>query len=182
MLYRMGHQRHERYWKKFLMPGEKVLRTFGVSGRYLFVFWWLPVLLLAGAAVALSFWIPLLGVLLLLVAVLMVVPALYLTFFVHYAVTDSRVMSREGLLHKRMVTVRHDYITDITVNETIMERLLTNTGSLGLNTAGSQNVELHLRHINGPLKVKSDVYKHWYAVSQQPGPRKAPSEVPPLTR
>ncbi len=160
MLYGMGHKRHERYWQRFLLPGESVIHTFGVSGVYVFLFWVLPMLLLLGGAVMIGLSNIVLGVMLVVPVLGLLVPALYLTYFVHYAITDRRTMMREGILNKHFVTVDYRSITDVTVRESLLERIFTRTGSIGVNTAGSNRVELGLRHVARPMAIKADIYKH----------------------
>src|SRR5687767_7730155 len=102
----MAHsQRHEQYWRKFLLPGERAIHTFGISGAYLVFFWVVPFLLMLTVAIAIMFQNVLLGALFIIPSLSLLLPAFYSLFFVHYAITDRRVMEREGVLHKRFVTV-----------------------------------------------------------------------------
>lgn len=121
----MGHTRHDKYWQRFVLPGEKIVHTFGVSRLYVFIFWVVPslvALILAGVMVSTNI---LASVLLFFVGVVFLVPAIYLRYFVHYVVTDRRVMTRAGILHKRFITVDLVSVTDLRVYESFFERLLT---------------------------------------------------------
>lgn len=124
----------------------------------------------------------LLGAFLFFIALTLLIPALYLAYFVHYAITDRRIMSREGILHKHFVTVQYRSVTDVTVRESMLERIFTRTGSLGVNTAGSHHVELKLRHIARPLAVKADIYKHLHEMTRQSGGGQPPGAIKDLTR
>jgi len=162
----MGHKGHQRYWQRFLLENEQIVHTFGVSRRYVITFFWLPAaFFLVVGLVVLSNNL-LLGILTLIPAGGLLMPAVFLWLFVHYAITDKRVMSREGVLHKRFVTVSFRSITDVTVNELFLERLLTRTGTIGVNTAGSNRIELHWRHIAKPVERRKDVYKHAQRINQ----------------
>lgn len=100
---------------------------------------------------------------------MLLVPALYLTYFVHYAVTDKRTMTREGILNKHFVTVDYRSITDVAVRETILERIFTRTGTIDVNTAGGHHVELKLRHVARPMALRGDIYKHLHKATEQAG-------------
>jgi len=126
----MGHSRHTRYWQRFLLPGERAIHTFGVSGLYVTFFWGGPLLLALSLAAVIGVSNALLGVLLLVLVAFALVPIVYLLFFVHYAITDRRVMSREGIFHKRFITVDLRSITDALVQEPFLERLLSRSGAI----------------------------------------------------
>ncbi|MFH1354018.1 MAG: PH domain-containing protein [bacterium] len=165
----MNHRRHARYWRRFLLPGENVIHTFGVSWAYVTLFWLLPAAALLAAGVVVDAWIGLLGLMFVLLAVILLVPALYLAYFVHYAVTNQRTMVREGILYKHFVTVDYHSITDVTVRETLLERIFTRTGTIDVNTAGGDQVELKLRHVARPMNLRGDIYKHLNELTGQPG-------------
>ena len=166
----MGHERHARYWQRFLLPGEKVIHTFGVSGLYIAVFWGGPLLLALVSAVVVGVSSPVLGGLLLVVVATSLIPILYLLYFVHYAITDRRVMSREGIFHKRFVTVGLRSVTDVMVREPFLQRLITRTGTIGINTAGSPGVELYYRHVRHPFERRKDIYKRLQQAAAYQGP------------
>ena len=149
-----------KYWQRFLLPGEKLMHSFGVSRRYIMVFFALPAVafLLAGLGVGADN--ALLGILLVIPAFGLMMPVLFLWLFVHYAITDGRVMVREGVLHKHFVTVNYRTITDVTVRELFLERIFTRTGTVGVNTAGSNRVELYWRHVARPQDRRRDIYHH----------------------
>lgn len=156
----MNHKKHKKYWERFMLPDENIIHLFGVSGRYIFVFWGIPAVALFILMIFMGSINIILGLLMALVVVSVSLPIIYLWYFVHYAITDQRVMTREGILHKEFITADLPSVTDITVNETFFERLLTRTGEIGVNTAGSDFVELHFRHIRKPLLIRGDIYKH----------------------
>lgn len=109
----------------------------------------------------------LLGFLLGLVAISVFLPILYQKYFIHYAITDHRVMTREGLLHKIFVTADLPSVTDITINESFLERILTRTGVVGINTAGSNHVELHFDHVKRPFALRKEIYRNQYKIIEE---------------
>lgn len=156
----MASGRHQKYWQQFLLPNERLLHAFGVSSAYIIVFWSLPLLALLGLALASAASSPPLAGLLAIGALGLLLPITYLSLFIHYAITDRRVLAREGVLHKRFVTVELHSITDITIQEPFLERLLTKTGTIGVNTAGSPQIELFYRHVHRPFRLRQDIYHH----------------------
>lgn len=156
----MSHKKHKKYWKRFLLPDENIIHLFGVSKRYIVVFWIIPAFALFVLMIFMGSISIILGVLMAFAFLSTTLPIIYLRYFVHYAITDQRVMTREGILHKEFITADLPSVTDITVNESFFERVLARTGEIGVNTAGSDFVELHFRHVRKPLLIRSDIYKH----------------------
>ncbi len=153
----MGRDGH---WQRFLLPEERLIHTFGVSRSYLTVFFLLPALVLLVLGVVIGALGELVGALFLLAGGGMLLPAFFMWFFVHYAITDRRVMSRVGVLGKHSISVDLTMITDVAIREPFWERLITRSGTIGINTAGSPRVELVLRHVGRPFDRKQDIYKH----------------------
>jgi uncharacterized membrane protein YdbT with pleckstrin-like domain len=156
----MSHKRHQKYWQRFLLPNENIIHMFGVSGLYIVVFWILPAILTLILMLYLLAVNIILAFLVALIFLSVAVPAVYLRYFVHYAITDQRVMTREGILHKKFITADLPAVTDIPVKEKFFERVLTRTGEIGVNTAGSHFIELYFKHIKKPVLVRHDIYKH----------------------
>jgi len=157
----MADDKNLEYWSRFLLAKEEVIHDFGVSRWYITIFFLLPSILLMAVAIF-SFLNEYLIVCLLLafIALVFFVPAIYLAYFVHYVVTSQRVISREGIFHKKFIAVDLPSITDVTISEAFLERLITKSGIIGLNTAGSHHIELSLRHISRPFNRRKDIYKH----------------------
>ena len=140
---------------------------FGVSSAYLTIFWLLPAVtmtVIAGYAATINI---MLWLLLSLVAAAVYLPIIYQRYFIHYAITDRRVMTREGLLHKTFVTADLPSVTDITINESFLERIFTRTGVIGINTAGSNHVELHFDHVKRPFVLRKEIYRNQYKVIEE---------------
>jgi uncharacterized membrane protein YdbT with pleckstrin-like domain len=156
----MGHKKHGRYWKRFLLPNEKPIHMFGVSGAYIFLFWVVPALAVLVLAFYVGIFYTYIGLMFAVPALAMLLPAMYMAYFVHYIVTDQRVMSREGFLYKKFVTVSLSSITDMQVHESLLERMITRTGTIGVNTAGSPRIELFFHHVDRPLDRREDIIKH----------------------
>ena len=77
-----------------------------------------------------------------------------------YALTDRRMLVHKGWLSTSTISIEYKNITDITVDEPFLERLITKTGSLSVNTAGSGIKEVVLRHITTPYEVRKKIDKN----------------------
>lgn len=71
-----------------------------------------------------------------------------------YGFTNKRIIARKGWLSVNTVTVDFNKVTDIRVREGIVERFITKTGTLVINTAGTHKEEIVLRNIDDPHKIK----------------------------
>ena len=140
--------RYGRIWSKVLSKDEKIKYEFSVGDLYRYVGWIL--LSILGLGVAIHLWW--LGVVLIFLA------WFYFGFYLKtanaFAFTNRRVLIYRGWLSTEMISVDYDKITDISVIEPIIERLITKTGHLTINTAGTEKAEIVLKHITHPYEVK----------------------------
>ena len=166
MLKTVSHQKHHKYWQRFLLPGEKPLHMFGISRLFIVVFWVGPGLIATAAAawVLIVLSVPL-GAILMVVPASFFLAAILYRYFTHYVITDKRAMSRAGIIHKKFITVDLKSVTDITVRESFLERVLVGTAMIDLNTAGSDRVELVLKHVRKPFALRRYIYKHQQILS-----------------
>lgn len=139
---------YKEIWEKTLAPNEEVKYEFSIGERYRYVglcfFLILGVLLVTQAI-----WV---GVL----AIISVI--LYFGWFLKisnaYAFTNKRVLIYQGWLSTELISVDYDKITDIIVEEPVLENLYAKSGRLLINTAGSPQQEIKLHHIQEPYEVK----------------------------
>ena len=138
---------YQHIWDKTLVEGEKVEYEFSVSSRfrkvYLIVWSIISLILLPAAGI---------GILTFLIALLYF--AFYLQRANAYAFTKKRVLVHKGWLSTNAISVDFNQITDVTVVERFFDRLLTKTGSLAINTAGTTKHEIALKNIARPYEVK----------------------------
>ncbi|KKR02813.1 MAG: hypothetical protein UT31_C0040G0007 [Parcubacteria group bacterium GW2011_GWF2_39_13b] len=71
-----------------------------------------------------------------------------------YAFTNQRVLIHRGWLSTHTISIDYQKITDLTVVEPFFERILTNSGDLHIDTAGTPAQEIVLRHISSPYEAK----------------------------
>ena len=139
---------YEQIWKKVLRTDETVKYEFSVGKRYRtfnLIVWSLLGLLFMGA----SFEFGTIFILFIL---------FYFGFYLRvanaYALTDKRIIIHRGWLSTNAVSIEYSNVTDVTIQEPFIERLLTKSGSLAVNTAGSGAKEVVLMHITTPYEVR----------------------------
>ena len=136
----------QKVWQKVLGQNEEIKYEFSIGKRYTtilgvtLIILGVPMLALAGTGVALIG----LGFFLMW----------YLKKANHYAFTDKRVLIHKGWLSTRLTSVDYNKITDTHIEEPFFSRILTKTGHLAINTAGTTVHEVVLKHIEMPYEVK----------------------------
>lgn len=138
---------NEKIWNKVLNKEEEIKYNFSIGSRYIkfnLIFW--------GILSAPLIFITDFGVIIFLLIVFYF--AFYLRLANAYAFTSKRIIIHTGWLSTQTVSVDYAKITDIHIKEPFFERIITNTGSIAINTAGSSGLEVFLKHIERPYEVK----------------------------
>lgn len=136
-------------WKRVLSSNEVIKREFSIGKNYIII--------------NLIFWLIFGGILLrgeIGVFVIFLTLFYYLFYLKqanHYAFTNKRVLIIKGWLSTKLTSIDYDKITDITVLEPFLDRLIYKTGSLAINTAGTALHEVVLKHIEDPYKIKQEL-------------------------
>ncbi len=78
----------------------------------------------------------------------------YLKIANAYALTNKRVLIHRGWLSTDLVCVDYNKITDLTVVVPFFESLITGTGDLHIDTAGTPIQEIVLKHIAAPYEIR----------------------------
>lgn len=78
-----------------------------------------------------------------------------------YAFTNKRVLFHKSWLSTHTTSVDYSKITDVYVQEPFLERILTRTGHIAINTGGTNLHEIVLKNVESPyeLKKKLDTLK-----------------------
>ena len=85
-------------------------------------------------------------------------PAFY--YFVYlkrsnaYAFTNKRVLIHRGWLSTNLISVDYVKITNIFISQSFFQKILTKTGTIAIDTAGTGGEEVVLKNINNPYKLK----------------------------
>lgn len=138
---------YQKVWDKTLSENEKVEYEFSVSDRYRKIF-----LIIWGAISLMLLFVMGIGLVVFLIALFYL--GYYLRVANAYAFTNKRVLIHRGWLSTNAISVDYDKITDVTVVENFFDRLITKTGSLIINTAGTYKHEVILKNIASPYEVK----------------------------
>lgn len=77
-----------------------------------------------------------------------------------YVITDKKILILSGLLNKSIKDIPHSKITDSQITQSFFEKLFFESGTILLNTAGSDGYEISIKHVNNPFEVKKIVDKH----------------------
>lgn len=134
----------ESEYQRFLAPGEKVVKVFDyATSQFIWDIVW--------------------GVLLIpvfLIGLILITVSLYRKFTLKYLVTDKRVIVKKGLIGQSTISADYSKITDVTVQQGILGRLILHTGTIVLNTAGTDLGEVILEWIQDPFEAKNTIYAH----------------------
>lgn len=95
----------------------------------------------------------LISILVLIYSVIMLIRLEYRIISRRYALTNERVLYSKGIFSENFKSASYNYITDVGFHQTLWDKIF-NTGTLTVNTAGTNNYEIRYRKIRDPLKVK----------------------------
>lgn len=148
---------YEKIWRKVLNEGEEPRYEFSMGNKYrwfgvtawviISAILFLPVIF--SVSVGLGLWCFIL---------INALTLFYFRFYARianaYAFTNRRIIIHRGWLSTQTISVDYDKITDTTVIEPFFERIISATGGLAINTAGTSGQEIILLHIDKPYEVK----------------------------
>lgn len=139
---------YKKIWNKVLRDDEEVEYEFSLGKRYRMFY--LTLFIILGLFLLLG--LPPLGVIFILFSLFYF--GFYLRVANAYAFTNKRVLVHTGWLNTHAISIEYEKITDVTVQEPFLERLITKTGNLSINTAGTTAKEVILKHIPTPYEVR----------------------------
>jgi uncharacterized membrane protein YdbT with pleckstrin-like domain len=82
----------------------------------------------------------------------------YLRIANAFVLTDRRIIVKRGWLNTSIKSVNYDRITDVGVEQSFLDKILYNTGTLSISTAGGDGYELELNCISNPHEMKKNLY------------------------
>ena len=68
-------------------------------------------------------------------------------------ISNKRTVRHEGIIRRHTTEVLHDHVRSVDINQTFMQRILK-VGSIGIDSAGQDGVEIEVRDIPAPYEVK----------------------------
>ena len=81
----------------------------------------------------------------------------YLKISNQYFFTNRRIIIKKGWLSYRTSTIHYNRITDATVSQDIIDRII-GIGTVSISTAGQEGYKLILAHIEKPNELKRELY------------------------
>lgn len=127
-------------WQKILSKDEIVKEEFSISNRYIKI-WGIVSVVITSISI-----------------VIPIILAFYYFFYLKraniYAFTNKRILIHKGWLSTHLTSVDYHKITDIHVKEGFFERIITKSGSLIIDTAGTSGEEIILKNVANPYKLK----------------------------
>lgn len=157
-------QKQRDAFRKFLSEDEELILVTGFSKAYIrskFLMYVLfPGMLFLGLGLGLGWvlgidkiWAFVAGVVLMFLAAL--VRTMHIYHANRYLLTSRRVVIKQGLLSVKLTATLFDKITHLEVDQSIVDRFLLHHGSIIINTAGMNKVEIVLKFVDYPLELKN---------------------------
>ncbi|MDD5147586.1 MAG: PH domain-containing protein [Candidatus Daviesbacteria bacterium] len=72
-----------------------------------------------------------------------------------YLLTTRRVIIKKGLFSVKLTAALFDKITNLVVDQSIVDRLLLHHGTIVVNTAGVSKGEIILKYVDSPMELKN---------------------------
>ncbi|MFA5211557.1 MAG: PH domain-containing protein [Patescibacteria group bacterium] len=141
---------YQKIWDKTLSKGEEVKYSFSIGDRYI------KFNLIAWGVVSV-FLLPAMGFGVLTFLIALFYYKFYLRVANAYAFTNKRVLIHTGWLSTHSTSIDYSKITDVHVREPFFDKVVTKTGDIAINTAGSGAIEVILRHIEKPYEIKKQL-------------------------
>lgn len=95
--------------------------------------------------------------------------AIYLRLARHYFVTNERILQINGWLAQQVVSVDYNTITDMTIEQDVLERFFMRTGTIMIDTAGQPSEEIMLHHVAEPAVLRDRILGQVEACRLQTG-------------
>lgn len=141
---------YQKIWDKVLNPNEIIKYEFSIGPFYrklCLILWCLFGVLFILSGDTAGF-----GIIVILLA------AFYYAFYLKvanaYAFSDDRVLIHKGWLSTKLISTEYQKITNVTVHDPFISRIITKTGTLVIDTAGTSGKEITLTRIERPYEVK----------------------------
>ena len=132
-------------WQKVLSKDEVIKEEFSISNKYINIWG--------------TFWIIILGIFTLaMLGIGALIPAFYYFIYLKksnlYAFTNKRILIHRGWLSTNLISVDYNKITNIFVSQSFFQKILTKTGTIAIDTAGTGGEEVVLKNVNDPYELK----------------------------
>lgn len=146
---------YQDIWNKALGTDERVEWEFSLSARYLNfnLFFWSVIALAILFFGFYSIWLFPVGI------VVFFAGFFYFGFYLRwanlFAFTNKRVLIHRGWLSTSMISIDYAQITEVEARQAFSEKIMYNSGTISINTAGSSDQEVTLTGIGDPYGLKT---------------------------
>ncbi len=157
-------QEQKDAFRKYLSEDEEMVLVTGFSKAYIrskfAIYLLFPGVLFLGVGLGIA-WLFGLGRIWALVLGLgfMFLSAILKTMHVYhanrYVLTTRRVIIKKGLFSVKLTAALFDKITNLVVDQSIVDRLFLHHGTIIVNTAGVSKGEITLKYVDYPLELKN---------------------------
>lgn len=78
------------------------------------------------------------------------------TMWIKLTLTNKRTIRSEGIIHRHTSEVLHDHVRNVTIRQSFLDRIMR-VGYLGIASAGQGSIEIEIRDIPYPNRIKAIV-------------------------
>jgi len=112
------------------------------------------------AAAAIGVWLAIVGMVPMVAAIIWWVAWwAQSTFWIRCVITNRRTIRHEGVIRRHITEVLHDHVRSVDIKQTFTQRIF-NVGYIGIDSAGQDGVEIEVRDIPGPHRVKEIIDRY----------------------
>ena len=157
-------EKQRNAFKKYLSEDEELILVTGLSGAYIrsrFLMYILfPGMLFLGLGLGAGWFFGLDKIVALILGMVgMFVAALIKTMHIYhtnrYLFTTRRILIKKGLFSVKLTAALFDKITNLVVDQSMIDRWLLHHGTIVVNTAGVSKGEIVLKYVDYPLELKN---------------------------
>jgi membrane protein YdbS with pleckstrin-like domain len=73
--------------------------------------------------------------------------------WIRLTISNKRTVQHEGIITRRTSEVLHDHVRNVEIEQSFLQRIL-GTGSIGISSAGQDDIEIMVKDIPNPYAVK----------------------------
>jgi len=81
------------------------------------------------------------------------------TVSIRLEITNKRTIRHEGIIRRSSTEVLHDHVRSVDIRQSVVQRML-NTGYLGIDSAGQDDVEITIEDVPTPYRIKSIIDRY----------------------
>lgn len=157
-------QKQKDTFKKYLSEDEELVLATGLSQAYIrskfIMYLLLPGMIFLGLGLGLGWvlgigrvWALALGLVGMFLSA--IVKTMHTYHANRYLLTTRRIIIKKGLLSVKLTAALYDKITNLVVDQSMIDRLLLHHGTIVVNTAGVSKGEIVLKYVDYPLELKN---------------------------